>query len=202
MRLLFIGDSITDAGRDRADPLALGAGYVSIVASRLAARSPDSPVVVLNRGVSGDRAPAVEARWQSDCLDLHPDVVTVLVGVNDTWRRFDSGDPSPVALYEASLRAVLERSAAARVRRVILMEPFALHVGTVTGEWDEEMRERREVVRDLARRFGCACIPLQDSFDAAVRTREASALLHDGVHPTAEGHALIAAEWLAVFEQG
>jgi acyl-CoA thioesterase-1 len=199
--LLFIGDSITDAGRERDDPFSLGSGFVSVIASRLSASSPFSPWSVLNRGISGDRAPAVEARWSQDCLQLLPHVVTLLVGVNDTWRRFDSNVPSPIHNYERALQNMLRRLANSNNPHVILMEPFALHVGSVTSEWDEEMHSRRRVVRDLALKFGHVSVPLQDALDAAALLNEPSSLLHDGVHPTARGHELIASEWMAAFQR-
>src|SRR5689334_4727774 len=88
MRILFIGDSVTEAGRRASDPDDLGTGWPALAAARLG-----GPHRFLNRGVGGDRIRDLAARWQPDCLDLRPDVVTVLIGINDTWRRYDQGEP-------------------------------------------------------------------------------------------------------------
>lgn len=192
--LVLVGDSVTDAGRDRTDPRSLGDGWVRDVAAALAGSHPG--LVVLNRGVGGDRAVDLERRWDTDVLAERPDVVGVLVGVNDTWRRFDSDDPTSVEDYEATLRRVLERTRAAGVDRVVLVEPFALHVPPVTPAWDEELAGRRAAVARVGASYGTVVVEAQQAYDAAAGDAP-EALLHDGVHPTPEGHRLLARTWLA-----
>lgn len=191
--LLLVGDSVTDAGRDRTDPLSLGQGWVRDVASALAGSRPG--LVVLNRGVSGDRAVDLERRWDTDVLVERPDVVSILVGVNDTWRRFDSGDPTSVEAYEATLGRVLERTRAAAVTRLVLVEPFALPVPPVTSEWDEELAGRRAAVARVGASYGAVVVEAQSAYDAAAGDAP-EVLLHDGVHPTPAGHRLLARTWL------
>ena len=94
LRVLFQGDSITDMGRDRGDIRNMGSGYPLFVASNFRAARPNFDIDFFDLGISGDRVRDLRARWQSDCLDLRPDVLSVLIGINDTWRRYDSGDPS------------------------------------------------------------------------------------------------------------
>jgi acyl-CoA thioesterase I len=198
-RLVFIGDSITDSGRDRSNPTDLGTGYVSLLASMLEEEHQHPRHMLINRGVSGDRAADVEARWAADCLDLSPDVITLLVGVNDTWRRFDSADPTSIEDYAASIDAVLASTRECSDARLMLMEPFVLHVAPVTSEWDEELSARQAVVADAAARFGATLVALQGAFHAAARETEPAALLRDGVHPTGTGYAVIARAWREAF---
>ena len=100
--ILFQGDSITDCSRSRQDPAHLGAGYAMLAASWLTALVPGSGLRFLNRGISGNRAKDLRARWQTDCLDLKPNWVSILIGVNDTWRRFDQNDPTTADAYDVA----------------------------------------------------------------------------------------------------
>jgi acyl-CoA thioesterase-1 len=191
--VLFMGDSITDADRNRTGPRSLGDGYVRQIADRIR-QSYGDKWVVLNRGISGDRSDDIARRWESDCLAEHPDAVSLLVGVNDTWRRFDSDDPRDVGVYEADLRTVLTHSRRAGIERLILIEPFFLHVPPVTFEWDEEMAARRQVIAQLAEEFDAVNVRAQHAFDRA--PDNPSELLVDGVHPTDQGHAILARAWM------
>ncbi|GAA1891796.1 GDSL-type esterase/lipase family protein [Lapillicoccus jejuensis] len=191
--LVLVGDSVTDAGRDRTDPGGLGEGWVRDVAAALATTHPG--LAVRNRGVAGDRAVDLERRWDDDVLAERPVVVSVLVGVNDTWRRFDAADPTSVEDYEATLRRLLERTRLAGVERLVLVEPFALHVPPVTSEWDDELAGRRAAVARVGASYGAVVVRAQAAFDAAAGDAP-EALLHDGVHPTPAGHALLARSWL------
>ncbi|MEO7016891.1 MAG: SGNH/GDSL hydrolase family protein [Leifsonia sp.] len=201
-RILFIGDSITDAGRDRADSSALGDGtvlgdgYVRVVAQTLAGRQPELGLTVLNRGIGGDRAADVQARWQEDCLALEPTVVSLLVGVNDTWRRFDSGQPTSTEAFESAVRDILTRARDALHPRFVLLEPFTLPVPPVTPEWRADLEPRIAVVRALAAEFDAVLVPTDDLFAFWARERPAADLLSDGVHPTPLGHELMAEAWL------
>ncbi|MET0297161.1 MAG: SGNH/GDSL hydrolase family protein [Microbacterium sp.] len=194
--LVFIGDSITAADRDGADPNDLGRGFVAFIADDLRRRLPDSSFGVINRGVGGDRAADVEARWESDCLALAPDVITLLVGVNDTWRQFDRGQENPVAEYEKDLRRMVASARDRTTADLVLVEPFILEVGFVTDRWREDLAERREAVARVARDAGASLVSTQYAFDGAAGA-DPAALLYDGVHPTAAGHHLLAERWLA-----
>ena len=108
LRVLFQGDSITDMGRDRGDIRNMGSGYPLFVASNFRAARPNFDIDFFDLGISGDRVRDLRARWQSDCLDLRPDVLSVLIGINDTWRRYDSGDPSDTEEFERVYRSLLE----------------------------------------------------------------------------------------------
>jgi lysophospholipase L1-like esterase len=194
--VLFQGDSITDAGRSRESDADMGRGYASLVAAWFSALYPEKHVRFLNRGISGNRSRDLRARWQPDCLDLNPTWVSILIGINDTWRRYDSHDPTPVEAYEADYRAILEVTRRELQAKLILMEPFVLPNPEDRVAWREDLDPKIAVVRKLAREFDAYYVPLDGLFAAAATQREMAFWLPDGVHPTAAGHALIAQAWL------
>jgi len=191
-RILFQGDSITDAGRDRVDPSSLGRGYVLMGAGQLALRRPDLNLVFINRGISGNRSGDLVARWTVDAINLRPDVVSLLIGVNDTWRRFDRNDPTPVEHYIDHVRTLLLRLRAETSARVVVLEPFLLPCGHVTPEWRSDLDPKRSAARALAEEYQADFIPLDDLFRARLAAAPAAYWAGDGVHPTPAGHALIA----------
>jgi lysophospholipase L1-like esterase len=188
--LLFIGDSITDCGRRDDEPDFLGDGYVRLIADRL----PDRHVI--NAGISGNRAIDLRDRWHVDVVEQEPEILTVYVGINDTWRRYDDNDPTSAASFEADYRACLGDVGGART--LILVEPFVLPVTEEQEHWHEDLDEKRAVVARLAAEFDAGFLPLQSLLAAAAEDEGAAALAKDGVHPTARGHRIIADAWLAV----
>jgi acyl-CoA thioesterase I len=186
--VLFVGDSVTDEGR-REDPDGLGGGYV-----RLLAEGALAGATVLNRGIAGDRVRDVRARWATDVVAARPDIVTVLVGVNDTWRRFDSDDPTPADRFARDYAELLSQTPGAAV---ILMEPFVLPVRAEQRAWREDLEEKIAAVHRLAGQHGARLVRLDAELNAAARDADAAAVLaYDGVHPTDRGHAAIADLWL------
>ncbi len=194
--VLFQGDSITDAGRDRGDPNALGSGYAMIAAGWLSAAHPKSGIRFMNRGVSGDRVKDLRARWHRDCLELKPDWVSVMIGINDCWRRYDSGDSTGAEDFENAYREILGEVKKGPGSKVILMEPFVVPVTEEQKRWHEDLDPKTEAVRRLAKEFGARLIPLGRIMAEACRARPSSFWAGDGVHPTPAGHALIARAWL------
>jgi len=194
--VLFQGDSITDAGRSRENGEDLGRGYAAMVAAWFSARYPGHSVRFLNRGISGNRTGDLLARWQEDCLDLHPTWVSILIGINDTWRRYDAGDPTPTDVFEANYRALLSMTADIVGSHIIILEPFLLPIPPDRAAWREDLGPKIAVVRALAREFNTLFVPLDGLFAAAATQREMAFWLPDGVHPTPAGHALIAQAWL------
>ncbi|MGF1449780.1 MAG: SGNH/GDSL hydrolase family protein [Opitutales bacterium] len=197
--LLFQGDSITDAGRDRKHPdgeAGLGQGYAMMAASRLQVRFPELRLRVHNRGVSGDRVPNLLQRWQPDCLALKPDWVSVLIGINDVWRAFDANDPTSTQAYARGYRELLERTREGTEARLILCEPFVLPHPPDRLTWRADLDPKLQVVRELAREFEAILVPFDGVFAAACARREPAFWAHDGVHPTPAGHMLMAEHWL------
>lgn len=194
--ILFQGDSITDAGRDRNDPHALGGGYANMVAAIFNALHPELRLRFLNRGISGNRAAHLAERWHDDCIALRPSWVSILIGINDTWRRYDKNDPTSAEQYEASYRKILNDTQQQIGARLILCEPFLLSCPADREAWREDLDPKIQVVRRLAREFQAIYVPLDGIFAAASTKREPEFWAQDGVHPSQPGHALIAHSWL------
>lgn len=195
-RILFQGDSITDGKRGRtADPNhILGHGYAFLIAARYGSMLPERQLIFMNRGISGDKASDLAARWQQDTLDLKPDILSVLVGINDTSRGV------PAAEFEAAYDRLLSDSLAANPNlRLVLCEPFTLPVGRHKADWNEwsaEVRVRQRIVEKLAGKYHAALVRFQRVFDDAARRAPNDYWIWDGIHPTYSGHQLMADEWV------
>lgn len=194
--VLFQGDSITDAGWNRQDPASLGGGYAMMVGSWFSAMFPEKRVTFLNRGISGNRAKDLEARWQTDCLNLKPTWVSIMIGINDTWRRYDGNDATSTEAYEKSCRNILTLTKNQLRAKLVLIEPFVLPVPEDRKQWRVDLDPRIHVVRSLAREFGAVLVPMDGIFAEAATRREPAYWAGDGVHPSLPGHALIAQSWL------
>ncbi|CQR55194.1 SGNH/GDSL hydrolase family protein [Paenibacillus riograndensis] len=194
--ILFQGDSITDWGRNYEDPSSLGVGYALMVAARLGLLYPEKKLTFINRGISGNRAADLQQRWDRDCLELKPTVVSIYIGINDTWRRFDSGEETTAAQFEASYRDIIERTLRATNAKLILVEPFVLPVPEDRKGWRQDLDPKIHVVRELAREYGALLVPLDGLFAAASMKADSAFWAPDGVHPSPAGHALITDAWL------
>lgn len=194
--MLFQGDSITDAGRDRLDDSSSGRGYALISSAWFGALYPELNIRFLNRGIGGDRSADLRARWQTDCLDLKPDWVSILIGINDTWRRFDHGQVTTTETYEENYRALLDGIKAQLGSKLILAEPFVLPVSEDRLSWREDLDAKIKVVHKLAKEYEAILLPLDQIFKDALKRQKAAYWALDGVHPTPAGHALIAQSWL------
>lgn len=209
MKILFQGDSITDAGRTAcANKENMGRGYPLLVQALFGLRHPKVPAEFVNRGISGNRVVDLYQRWKVDCLNLAPDVLSVLIGVNDTWHEeFGNGVEVPRAKVVFQMLMDWTREALPKATLVVC-EPFVLAAskagdGRVPGEnwavkdqWLPEMEERRAYTRAAAERAGAVWVPFQETLDAALADAPAEHWLGDGVHPTAAGHALLAEAWM------
>ena len=202
--LLFQGDSITDAGRDRErnaanDAQGLGRGYPYLIAAHLLGTRGQDGLRVLNRGISGNKVPDLEARWQADALDIKPDMLSILIGVNDLWHKLNGRYDGTVDSYEKGYAALLDRTRREMpYTRIIVCEPFVLRCGAVTDAWFPEMERRRAAAERVAKAAGADWVPFQAMFDDALKHAEPAYWAADGVHPTAAGHGLMAKTWLEV----
>ena len=199
--VLFQGDSITDCGRNRgaAEPNAAGAlgnGYPLLVAGAALASHPDRGLTFFNRGISGNKVPDLEARWAADTVALKPDVLSILIGVNDYWHKRNGRYNGTVAEYEAGFRALLEatRQALPAVRLVVI-EPFVLRCGAVDATWFPEFDERRAAAARVARGAKATFVAMHDAFTELASRTSPEYWAADGVHPTPAGHGLIAERW-------
>ncbi|MFJ9777324.1 GDSL-type esterase/lipase family protein [Kitasatospora sp. NPDC101157] len=192
--VLFQGDSITDAGRDRGDPASLGHGYAALAAAAL--NTAHRGATVLNLGVSGDRIHDLRDRWGRDTLAHRPDLLSVMIGVNDTWRRYDSGLASPPGLWEDTYRQLLGRVREHCDARILLIEPFLVPVTPEQWAWREDLDPRIHAVRRLATEFDALLLAADGLLNQAARSVGAPGrIAADGVHPTPYGHRLLAAAW-------
>ena len=199
--ILFQGDSITDCGRNRDSAEAnsagaLGNGYALLVASAVLEARAARAFKFYNRGISGNKVPDLQQRWATDTIDLKPDVLSILIGVNDFWHKLDHGYNGTVQDYEQQYTALLQttREALPRVHLIVL-EPFVLRTGAVDARWFPEFDERRAVAARVAARARATFVPLQTIFNQRTRTAPPEYWAADGVHPTPAGHAVIAGHW-------
>ncbi|QCB94045.1 SGNH/GDSL hydrolase family protein [Cellulomonas shaoxiangyii] len=196
-RVLLTGDSITEWGRDRDDPTSLGHGYAGVVAALAGARLPEHDLEFLNRGVGGDTARLLRERWDVDGLALEPTVVSVLIGVNDTWRRFAGGTVTTAEEYEEHLRAVLTSARERLDARLVLIEPFVVPVTPEQHLWRADLDPRIAVVRRVAAELRAVLVPADGLVAAAAVRTSPERWAYDGVHPTPAGHGLLAEAWLS-----
>jgi lysophospholipase L1-like esterase len=201
--ILFQGDSITDAGRDRKiidepnAPAAMGKGYAWMAASQLLVGSPDAGLRIFNRGISGDKVYQLADRWQADCLDIKPDVLSILVGVNDFAHVFKHGYEGTVEKYEEDYHALIKRTNEGLPKvKLVICEPFILVTGMVDKSWVEPFAPYREAARRVADEAGAMFVPFQMMFDAASKIAPPAHWAADGVHPSTNGAALMAHWWL------
>ncbi len=203
--VLFQGDSITDAGRNRDavganDPHGFGFGYPFMIASRMLGVYPGLKLQCYNRGISGNKVPDLQARWQTDTLDLKPNVLSILIGVNDIWHKLDGKYDGTVEDYEEGFAALLaETIQALPGLKLIICEPFVLRCGAVNDQWFPEFDQRREAAKRVADLAGATWVPFQSMFNDAISDATPPEYwAADGVHPTMAGHALMTKTWLDV----
>ena len=192
------GDSITDT-RHYIDPEFLGTGYARMIAKYIDNFYPDLEMKVYNRGNGGDRAINLVNRWDEDCLDLRPTVVSMLIGINDVWRKFDRDDPTTWEDYAERCEYLME-SVKDTGASLIVLEPFAIPTGVVTDEWREDLDPKIFALRKLAYKYADAYIPLDGIFWKLSIEADPTVWSEDGVHPTAAGHRIIANEIIKVLE--
>lgn len=196
LTILFQGDSITDAGRSRTEDDILGEGYPMFASSWLAAARPGETYRFLNRGISGNTVVDLKNRWTEDCIDLKPDVVSILIGINDTWRRYTDNKITSADSFEEDYRTILTRVQQELHSTLVLIEPFLLPVAQELEKFREDLDPKIQVVRRLAREFGAILVPMDGIFAAASADREPAFWAADGVHPSRAGHCLVAQAWL------
>ena len=186
---VFIGDSVTDCGRLIEPPY--GDGYVFNIANsgRLSGE-------IINVGTSGHRLIDLENRWNTDVLAHHPTLVSVAIGINDTWRRYDDNDLTSVEAFEESYRRVLTATQAQGNPKLVLCEPFLLAVRDEMNTWREDLDPKIAVVHKMAAEFNAKLVPFDQRFNDLAREMSMSELAEDGIHPSKLGHQIMADLWL------
>lgn len=201
--ILFQGDSITDVARSRENKDSMGMGYANMATGELGYLYPGE-YKAYNRGISGNRVVDIYARWKIDCLNLKPDYLSILIGVNDVWHEIMAQNGVDAEKFEVIYDMLLNETRAALPDvKIILLEPFLLRYTATEENWEyfnEEVAKRREAVKRLAKRHGLPTIPLQDIFDEALKKAPVEFWTVDGVHPSTAGHGLMAKEWVKAFK--
>lgn len=203
MLFLFQGDSITDCSRSRLKQTDLGEGYVNLINYYLNTHLSHLDITCLNKGIYGNRTHNLCRRWERDCLDLSPDLLSILVGINDTWRRFDLHLVTTPEEFRDNYVYLLDSIRAHNPEiRLVLMSPFLLPVQAHQLEWFDDLNEKIAIVQELAATYNAIYIPLQEVFNAHITPEKPNIYwTEDGVHPNPEGHILIAKTWVkAVLE--
>ena len=190
--MLFQGDSITDCGRSREDPNDLGDGYVRLISAMLSADYPQHNLKFINRGVSGDNIRDLTHRWDKDCIVLKPDWLSILIGVNDTLG-------TTLKKFEEGYRFLLRRSTNELNSRIILCEPFLLFEENTP--WRKKLTPKIEVIHKLAKEFDTFLVPLNEIFQESCSLHSPGYWASDGVHPSPEGHTLIAKSWIKYVQE-
>jgi lysophospholipase L1-like esterase len=202
-KLLFIGDSITDAGRNKPAPAEglfdpMGRGYVTLVDALLGTIYPEHAIRVVNAGTSGNTVRDLKARWQTDVIDLKPDWLSVCIGINDVWRQFDTPRQTeysvPLDEYETTYRAILAQ-VRPQLKGLVLITPYYIESNRA-----DAMRARMDqygaVVKKLAGEFDAALVDTQAAFDAALEHNHSAGLAWDRIHPNQTGHMILAKGFL------
>lgn len=190
MRIVFFGDSITDCDRDREDLNSLGNGYVKILADKLRPIYPDTDIELINKGVSGDRVQELLARVQTDVLDLKPDAVVIMIGINNVWHKFTHGKELDLVEFEQDLKELITKLKEAGIV-VIFLEPFLLPAPDklrMRKIFNEELKIIDRVGEEMCDEF----VAFDEMFNGLVESIPYSEYSLDGVHPTHRGSRLIA----------
>ena len=190
MKVLFQGDSITDAGRNREDYYDLGPGYPSMVAEILKEYYPEVNFEFINRAISAEQTKDVLKRVQSDIIDLDPDVMIILLGINDTWHHIEDGNWVPNEKYESNYEQIL-LAAKSVGAKIVMLEQYALPTET-TEPFHYDLENKIRVTRKLARKYADCFVPLDGLFASALVSEDSLYWTQEGIHPTKDGHTLIA----------
>ena len=205
--LLFQGDSITDAGREKQKELpnnarSFGGGYAFIAASKLLNKLYEKELTIYNRGISGNKVFQLADRWEKDCLSLQPNILSILIGVNDYWHKRNGKYDGTVEVYENDYRKLLNRTKKELPGiKFIICEPFyVLETRAVDKSWVEPMKEYQAAALKIAKDFDAIFVPFQKVFDEAVKHAPGKYWAGDGVHPSMAGAQLMAEAWLKAVE--
>lgn len=203
--VLFQGDSITDAGRDKKktevnNTGCMGTGYALVAGSRLLLDHPDKNLQIYNKGVSGNKVFQLADRWDADCLQLKPNVLSIFVGVNDYWHTLKPTDPytGTIETYRTDYKKLIDRTKQALPDvKLIICEPYTINgVKAVTDAWFPKFNEYQAVAREVADQYDAGFVPFQAVVDKAMKSAPGKYWTADGVHPNLAGITLLANAWL------
>lgn len=196
-RILFFGDSVTESGRNHDNKEDLGHGFPLLLASEWLAQNPDFNLHFFNRGIGGNKVNDLLKRVQNDCIDLHPNLVLILIGINDVWSAendADFGTAKNQIDFKNTYRLLLEKIKESGIERIVLLDPFVLPYPKERNNWRNDLDKKIQIIRELAGVHHCELIPLDGYLNAlAIQNLPQYYTGEDGVHPTYAGHGAIAA---------
>ena len=190
MKILFQGDSITDAGRDRSDCHSLGNGYPKYAAEFIKRNNPDMEFEFINLGISGNQTRDLVGRLDSDFIDVQPDIVSILIGINDVWHNAANKTWIPNEVFEERYRTVLQALKDKTNAKIMMLEPFLIPCADKRF-FREDLAPKIETVRKLAREYADVYIPTDGLLASAFIGDYPLSYAADGVHPTAKGAEFI-----------
>lgn len=202
-KIVFIGDSVTDAGRDYHTSAgsfnSLGEGYVAVISAALTALYPAHEIMVINQGINGDKVTDLQTRWHSDVLAFAPDYVSILIGINDVWRFFDQSFQQPTDLVDEELftqtyQALIDQTKE-QVKGIYLMSPFMFE-NSQEDPMLQKLKKYQAIVKKLAEQNQLVYIDIQQAIDDYLAIQSSYILSSDRVHPNRNGHFLVANQWL------
>lgn len=204
MKILFMGDSVTDAGRVRENPTSVGSGYAMMVKGHIDMEFPGRHEFI-NKGIAGNRIVDIYARMKRDIMNIGPDMMSIYVGINDAYYDFQASHNgvSPekfYMIYDMMLEEIYETYPD---MKIMIMEPYVLRCEETEECYDElivEVKKRADMAKKIAEKYNLPYIPLQEGFDELAKLTSAYHLTRDGVHPTPMGHEYIKRQWLKGFE--
>lgn len=202
--ILFQGDSITDCGRNKEDINSLSNGYPGVISNMYNLLFPGNEVTFINKGISGNRVVDLLGRYDRDIKEIKPDFISILIGINDTWRRYDNNDPTSTEQYELGYTELLEKIKSDFPEcKIMIIEPFVLNSLPDRASWREDLDPKIQVARKLAKKYADFYLPLDGIFaKAEVERYTCNQIAEDGVHPSAIGHAIIAEEYIKAIAGG
>ncbi|HUX94222.1 MAG TPA: SGNH/GDSL hydrolase family protein [Bacteroidales bacterium] len=205
--ILFQGDSITDAGRNKEDnsfnnARVLGSGYAMLTGAALLEKYASLDLKIYNMGISGNKVYQLAERWDKDCLDIKPDILSILIGVNDIWHKLNGQYEGTVGIYKKDYIALLERTKRTLPNvKLVICEPFAVPgVKAVDDKWYPEFYDYQKAAREIADKFSATFIPYQKIYDEAQKRAPGVYWTHDGVHASLAGAKLMAEAWLSAIK--
>ena len=203
MKILFYGDSITDAGRNKNEDYAIssyGYGYPYMITAALTGRRPNE-YDIINRGVDGNRIVDLYSRIKGDVWNLKPDMLSVLIGINDIWHEIGWNNGVDIIRWEKIYRMIIEDTLKVLTNiKIVIMEPFVLKGTATEADFDRfsEVKKYASVAKRIAEDYNCIFVPLQKELDTASARNGESYCLSDGVHPAIGGAYIIADRWLKI----
>jgi len=201
--IVFIGDSITDADRNLPAYQPFGFGFVHFIANHLLAKYPQMNLNIINTGISGNTVRDLKARWERDCLEYKPDILSVLIGINDLWRQYEGPEQLSQAVYldeyESTYRQLLSTARQCCNCQMVLVEPF-MFCSDTENEMFIGLADYIGIVHRLAEKFEAVLVPMQQFIDEKIKQVPPERWSMDSVHPHVWAHAWIAQRWLEVTE--